>query len=168
MTYFYENSLSRIDKLFLLSVFNKKEKAFDYALKSPSMVLRRLYANNFDQEETLNLMLCDELLRDDDYQECLWHLIEQIKNHREYSFLSQLFDYCHYPEKLVCEINFKWFSIFEDIQKSKEFSEKQVREYSILTICCSGDDVLESVNCASNIAAYISEQPETRKKRIHF
>lgn len=160
MTYFYENSLSRIDKLFLLSVFNKKAKAFDYALKSPSMVLRRLHANNFDQEETLNLMLCDELLRDDDYKEHLWHLIEQIKNHREYSFLSQLFDYCHAPERLVCAINSQWHSIFSDIQKSKEFSKKQVREYSILTMCCSSESVLESINCASNIAVYISEQAD--------
>ena len=76
MTYFYENSLSRIDKIFLRSVSDKKAKPSDYRLSKPSMVLSRLRPYDFDQEETLNFMLCDELLSDGKYNEHLHHLIQ--------------------------------------------------------------------------------------------
>lgn len=42
MTYFYENSLSRIDKTFLRSVTDRKAKEYTYQLKNPQMVISRL------------------------------------------------------------------------------------------------------------------------------
>ncbi len=38
MTYFYENSLSRIDKTFLRSITDKKAKEYTYKLKNPKLV----------------------------------------------------------------------------------------------------------------------------------
>ena len=42
MTYFYEYSLSRIDKTFLRSVTDKKAKEYTYKLKNPKLVVSRL------------------------------------------------------------------------------------------------------------------------------
>lgn len=57
MTYFYENSLSRVDKTFLRSVTDKKAKEYTYKLKNPQLVVSRLRAVDFGQEETLNFDL---------------------------------------------------------------------------------------------------------------
>lgn len=160
MTYFYENSLSRIDKIFLRSVSDKKAKPSDYRLSRPSMVLRRLRPYDFDQEETLNFMLCDELLSDGRYNEHLRHLIQQIKANNEYRFLSQLFNYNHHEKEFVCAFNNQWPSIFADMQVSDEFSEEQVKKYSVLSLYYLGDEVLEKVEEASHIATYINEKPD--------
>ena len=160
MTYFYENSLSRIDKIFLRSVSDKKAKPSDYRLSKPSMVLRRLRPYDFDQEETLNFMLCDELLSDGKYNEHLRHLIQQIKNNNKYQFLSQLFNYNHHEKEFVCAFNDQWPSIFADIQVSDEFSEDQVKKYSVLSLYYSCDEVLEKVEKASHIAEYINKKPD--------
>lgn len=50
MTYFYENSLSRIDKTFLRSITDKKAKEYNYKLKNPQLVVSRLRLVDFDQE----------------------------------------------------------------------------------------------------------------------
>ena len=160
MTYFYENSLSRIDKIFLRSVSDKKAKLSDYRLSKPSMVLRRLRPYDFDQEETLNFMLCDELLSDGKYNEHLHHLIQQIKDNDEYQFLSQMFNYSHHEKEFVCAFNDQWPSIFADMQVSDEFSEEQVKRYSVLSLYYSCDEVLEKVEEASHIAAYINEKSD--------
>ena len=62
MTYFYENSLSRIDKTFLRSITDKKAKEYNYKLKNPQLVVSRLRLVDFDQEETLNYDLFTYLL----------------------------------------------------------------------------------------------------------
>lgn len=160
MTYFYENSLSRIDKIFLRSVSDKKAKPSDYRLSKPSMVLSRLRPYDFDQEETLNYMLCDELLSDGKYNEHLHHLIQQIKDNGEYQFLSQMFNYSHHEKEFVCSFNNQWPSIFADMQVSDEFSEEQVKRYSVLSLYYSDDEVLEKVEEASHIAAYINEKSD--------
>lgn len=63
MTYFYEYSLSRIDKTFLRSVTDKKAKEYTYKLKNPKLVVSRLRLVDFDQEETLNFDLFTYLLQ---------------------------------------------------------------------------------------------------------
>ena len=63
MTYFYENSLSRIDKTFLRSITDRKAKEYTYRLKNPKLVVSRLRLVDFDQEETLNFDLLTYLLQ---------------------------------------------------------------------------------------------------------
>ena len=63
MTYFYENSLSRIDKTFLRSITDKKAKEYTYKLKNPKLIVSRLRLVDFDQEETLNFDLFPYLLQ---------------------------------------------------------------------------------------------------------
>lgn len=63
MTYFYENSLSRVDKTFLRSVTDKKAKEYTYKLKNPQLVVSRLRLADFGQEETLNFDLLTYLLK---------------------------------------------------------------------------------------------------------
>ena len=63
MTYFYENSLSRIDKVFLRSVTDQRAKEYTYSLQNPAMIVGRLRVVDFEKEETLNFDLLYYLLQ---------------------------------------------------------------------------------------------------------
>lgn len=63
MTYFYEHSLSRTDKIFLRSIADQIKKEPDYQLKEPHKVVARLDISVFDQPEVLNYDLLFYLLR---------------------------------------------------------------------------------------------------------
>lgn len=91
MTYFYEYSLSRIDKTFLRSVTDKKAKEYTYKLKNPKLVVSRLRLVDFDQEETLNFDLFTYLLQTSriDYIE---RLIDQLKGTKNFKFVGAYFD----------------------------------------------------------------------------
>jgi len=86
MSYFYENSLSRIDKTFLRSITDKKAKEYTYRLKNPRLVVSRLKLVDFDQEETLNFDLFTYLLQTSriDYVERLIDQLKGTKNLRQY------------------------------------------------------------------------------------
>jgi len=63
MTYFYEHSLSRTDKIFLRSVSDQVKKEYGYKLKEPAKILNRLDISVFDQPEVLNYDLLFYILK---------------------------------------------------------------------------------------------------------
>ena len=64
MTFFYENSLTKGDKMFLRSVADKIAKPFSYTIDNVSLVMSNLDIFDFEQEETLNFDLFEYLLKD--------------------------------------------------------------------------------------------------------
>lgn len=54
MTYFYEHSLKKADKMFLRSITDQVGKEYNYKLQSPEKVLERLPESAFKQPEILN------------------------------------------------------------------------------------------------------------------
>ncbi len=89
MSYFYENSLSRIDKIFLRSITDRKAKEYTYKLKNPQLVVSYLSLVDFDQEEVLNFDLFTYLLKasHNDYVERL----RPTEKHKEFQVYWGLF-----------------------------------------------------------------------------
>lgn len=160
MTYFYENSLSRIDKTFLRSVTDRKAKPYIYELKAPDKVLRRLSPMDFDQEETLNFVLCDYLLEQKEYSAHLQHLIAQIRNTGNYPFVAQYFEQTSKQTLLVQVFNKQWPSIFIDMQNKDGFDNKQLKKYSVLSIYYSDDNSLEAMNCDVAVTDSITQSKD--------
>ena len=92
MTYFYENSLSRIDKTFLRSVTDRKAKEYTYQLKNPGLVVSRLRLVDFDQEEILNFALLTYLLYTQSHIEYLERFFDQLKETKNFKFIGAYFD----------------------------------------------------------------------------
>ncbi len=156
MTYFYEDSLSRIDKTFLRSITDKKAKPYNYELKSPEMVFLRLQLSDFDQEEILNFMLCDYLLSKKGSSEHLEHLIAQIRDSKKYAFVAQLFNCTAHMSlfiRIFCE---HWPSIFVDMQSENGFSGEQLRNFSINMLYSLNSAALENVNEKAALTEYIN------------
>lgn len=156
MTYFYEDSLSRIDKTFLRSITDKKAKPYNYELKSPEMVFSRLQLNDFDQEETLNFMLCDYLLSEKGSSEHLKHFILQIRDSKKYAFVAQFFN-CTANMSLFIQIFSKyWPAIFVDMQSEDGFSREQLRNFSINMLYSLDSAALENANEKATLTDYIN------------
>ncbi|MCI9414456.1 MAG: hypothetical protein HFJ79_04645 [Clostridiales bacterium] len=155
MTYFYENSLSRIDKTFLRSITDKKSKEYTYKLKNPKLVVSRLRLVDFDQEETLNFDLLTYLLQTSrtDYVD---RLIDQLKNTKNFKFIGAYFDMTTELPTYIKRLNMRWSEVFIAALNEQLLTEKQIRKYSISTLYYSDDEIVECVNKNNCLCNYIS------------
>lgn len=158
MTYFYENSLSRNDKIFLRSVADKKAKEYTYRLKNPQLVTSRLKIVDFDQEETLNFDLFAYLLRTPEKAKYLNRFINQLKNTKNYEFVGDFFDTRTALPELVRNLNIRWPEMLAEAFDEKNLSEKQIWKYSVYTLYYSDSDTICLMNQDNVISDYISNE----------
>lgn len=155
MTYFYENSLNRTDKIFLRSVTDKKSKEYNYKLKNPKLVVSRLRLVDFDQEETLNFDLLTYLLKNS----CIKYierLIDQLKSTKNFKFIGEYFDTTTELKSYIKHLNIRWSEIFIIALNENLLTEKQIRRYSISTLYYSDDEIVECINKDNCLCNYIS------------
>lgn len=158
MTYFYENSLSRTDKIFLRSVTDKKTKGYLYHLDNPKKVISRLRLVDFDQEEILNFDLLTYLLNNQDNDDELNRLLNQLKYSKNFDFISSYFNITTELPEYVKRLNITWSDLFNEILTKDNFSNSQIHKYSIYSIYCSDDDTLELINKDNCLSDYISNK----------
>ena len=155
MTYFYENSLSRIDKTFLRSITDKKAKEYTYKLKNPKLVVSRLKLVDFDQEETLNFDLFTYLLQTSHIDD-VERLIEQLKSTKNLKFIGAYFDTTIELSAYIKHLNMGWPEVFSTALSERLLTENQIRRYSIASLYYSNDDIIELVNKENCLCDYIS------------
>lgn len=158
MTYFYENSLSRTDKIFLRSVTDKKAKGYLYHLDNPKKVISRLKLVDFDQEEILNFDLLTYLLNNQDNDNYLNRLLKQLKDSKNFDFISSYFDITTELSEYVKRLNITWPDLFNELLTKDSFSDSQIHKYSIYSIYYSDDDTLELINKDNCLSDYISNK----------
>lgn len=160
MTYFYPNSLTRKDKIFLRRVLDRNGHDYSYTLDNPQLVISKLRVSDFDYDEILNNNLLDYLLRSPSLHEKLQHLLAQLEVSRNFHFISQFLEFTTEKEKFVQAVNKQWPGFFDDILRNRELSPQQIRQYSIDTLYFSNDEQLASVNVGGCLARYISNCPD--------
>ncbi len=155
MTYFYENSLSRIDKIFLRSITDRKAKEYTYKLKNPQLVVSYLSLVDFDQEEVLNFDLFTYLLQTshNDYVE---RLIDQLKSTKNFKFIGAYFDTTMEFSSYIKHLNVRWPDVFLTALTEQLLTENQIRRYSISSLYYSDDVIVELVNKDNCLCDYIS------------
>ena len=156
MTYFYENSLSLNDKIFLRSVSDKKAKGYNYQLTNLSLIVDRLKLVDFDQEEVLNFQLLTYLLRTPSRSTYLERFLDQVKNTDNLKFVSEYFETTSDKSAFVKHLNLRWPEVFNEILKQDFIGDVLVREYSILSIYNSDNNTLKLINHNSALRDYIS------------
>lgn len=156
MTYFYENSLNRIDKNFLLSLTDKKAKEYTYKLRNPQLIVSRLKLVDFDQEEILNFDLLTYLLHDQTHVEYIKRYMDQLKNTKNFKFVGSFFDTTTELPAYIKYLNEQWPEVFMTALEEKLLTEKQIRRYSIGTLYYSDNLTIELVNKNNCLFNYIS------------
>lgn len=160
MTYFYETSLSRVDKTFLRSITDKKAKEFTYQIKNPALLIDRLRPVDFDQEEILNFNLLQHLLRTPTNLIFLNRFLQQLRNNRNYNFIRGYFDTERELSAFVKCLNQQWPEMFSSAIEGNALTDKQIRLYSIYTFYYSDDDDLQAVNIENCLTGYISNSSD--------
>ena len=160
MTYFYENSLSRIDKIFLRSVTDKKAKEYTYELKDPKLVVSRLDISDFDEKETLNFYLLKFLIEEMPSSKQVSRLIKQLSDNHNIDFIRQFFSYFRKWDHYVKALNNLWPSLFKEILESNSFTSKMIHEFSIYTLYSSTPEILCKIDIDSCFTNYIALSPD--------
>lgn len=157
MTYFYENSLSRIDKIFLRSVTDETPKEYDYSLKDPKLVFSRLRLVDFDHVEILNFdLLCYILKTKQDDVTFLTRLFQQLKETKNFKFIGQFLDIRRETNLFLESMNHLWSNVWKCILDESDFSNEQKKQYVIDTLYFSPKADIESLNKNRWLTAFIS------------
>ncbi|HBB3804703.1 TPA: hypothetical protein ACGAI5_000688 [Escherichia coli] len=157
MTYFYENSLSRIDKMFLRSITDQKGKEFTYQLKNPKLVVARLREVDFEQEEALNFDLLAYLLQTPAQVNLIKRLFKQLRKDRRVEFIRGYFETERAQPVFINRLNTLWPEFFSYALTESEFSADWVKLYSIGTFYYSANDAIEAINIDDCLTDYISD-----------
>lgn len=157
MTYFYENTLSRIDKMFLRSITDQKGKEFTYQLKNPKLVVARLREVDFEQEEALNFDLLAYLLQTPAQVNLIKRLFKQLRKDRRVEFIRGYFETERAQPVFINRLNTQWPEFFSYALTESEFSADWVKLYSIGTFYYSANDAIEAINIDDCLTDYISD-----------
>lgn len=156
MTYFYENSLSRIDKMFLRSITDQKGKEFTYQLKNPKLVVGRLREVDFEQEEALNFDLLAYLLQTPVHVSLIKRLFKQIRENKNVEFIRDFFETERSQSGFINRLNMLWPEFFSYALKESEFSADWVKRYSIGSFYYSASNDIKAINIDDCLTEYIS------------
>ncbi|MEW3994489.1 YobI family P-loop NTPase [Bacillus altitudinis] len=156
MTYFYESSLSRIDKTFLRSITDRRAKEYTYKLNNPSLIINRLRLVDFAQEEILNFDLFQHLLKTKNMSNFLNIFLTHLKNTKDFKFIGQFFDTQREVSKFVKYLNVEWPEMLYNAIKESALTDKQIRLYSIYTFCFSDENNIRIMDKEKSLSNYIS------------
>lgn len=174
LTYFYPNSITTADKVFLQRVANKTAVDYVFELRKPALVFEKLSIYDFDEPETLNFSLLTYMLTHEPAKECVERLIDQLRATEKYDFIEQYLGCTSEKAKFVSAVNTYWPGFFCTAVEKHAVPPKQLWEYSHDTLCYSSDDDIKKVNVEGCLKSYISSQsnylnaaPEKYQKLIH-
>ncbi|NFP00623.1 hypothetical protein FDC35_06875 [Clostridium botulinum] len=160
MTYFYPNSLTSNDKMFLRSITDKKAKAWIYGIDNVKLVLSKLQEVDFREIEIFNFSLFTYILNTEiDNKKYLVNFIEQLKKEKYFIFMKEYFNIAPDLVVYVKSINSHWPSFADEIINRSEFSYEEKKRYMLLTIYNCDNENLDMVNSNSVLSETISSDP---------
>ena len=161
MTYFYEESISYNDELFLRSITDQNGKEYNYQLDKPSDVIAQLNILSFEKEEVLNFSLFKELIenknKNEQYKQYLNTILNQIRNGRKYFFLKEFVDFTKDKETAIKLINTEFPDFFSIIIQNKITPTDFNRKYALYSIYTSDIALLKKINWDGVFKQYIEE-----------
>lgn len=147
MTYFYANSLTRNDKMFLRSVTDRKAKEWTYNIENPQLVLSRMREEDFEEIETLNLDLFKYILKtQSNNKKYLLKFIEQLKNESCFRFMEVYFDFTDDVVLYIKSMNKYWSSFLEEIYLCGEFNYEQKKQHIVQVLYYFEHIDIEKIN----------------------
>lgn len=160
MTYFYENSLSNGDKIFLRSITDKKAKDYSYKLKDPQLITEQLEVIDFMQIEILNFDLLSHLLENSDlHSEKLDCFVDLLKDNNDLKFISLYLDLEINVKDFVRRLNTRWAGVFTAMLQESAFPQRLIKQFSVNTLYYSDDATLKRIDRNYVLSGYISKDP---------
>ena len=155
MTYFYEGSLSKADKIFLRSITDQKAKPYNYKLIDPHTIIQRLTNKDYKSPEILNYDLLNYLLSYyKSYASHVYAVIDQVKDNQASDFIlgyssagSEVPRFIDY----LCKI---WTGFFDVFFAFPNYSTEDKKTIAWLILCYAKESLL-SVNENGTLSDFI-------------
>ena len=160
MTYFYENSMKKKDKDFIMNVINYRKTEFDYKLENPKLVLEKLSPVYFDEILVLNYDLFDELLSLNNENDKLSRFIRTLKREKKLDFIREFFNFNKKRKIFILNLVKEWNEIFKEILIGEEFTDEEKHLFSVELLYYYDDDLLTKVNLGGILKNYIEKNEE--------
>lgn len=161
MTYFYENSLSISDKIFLRSISDQEAKEFGYSLKDVELVVSRLNLSDFQQVEILNLDLLDHLLNESEFNSLyLKAFIKQLEDTKNFKFIEEFIEKKVNMPQFIDNLNSIWPNLFEEMIEKSNYSKQLKTQLALYYLNYSDENDLEVINSNNCLTSYISNDAD--------
>lgn len=174
MAYFYENSLTKSDKNFLIAVADKEKLEYSYKLDNPNLVNERLEIADFDEIESLNFDLLNCLLgfEDNNSKNKKTTIFTQLKETRNFEFVSSYLRLDNLEEihrkKFTTLLYSTWETFFSEVKNYENLLENELYMYVVDILQFSKKDDLEKINKNSNIVEYIENKKDFFDFRLYL
>lgn len=159
MTFFYANSISRQDKIFLRSITDEKAKDYDYGLQNPRAVIARMRPIDFSAKECWNYDLLDALLEGKDSKVYRAHLDKFLGSLREWKPVKFVEGYIQHSDDeadFIREFNASWDGAASWVIGETYFEIEIKYQYIWSTFITSTEEELIRYNRDGKIAEDIS------------
>lgn len=154
MSYFYEQSISRTDQIFVRSVFDVEAKPFAYALKDAALVASKISSRYYSQPEVLNFDLFAYFLKT--HNENLSPFLGQLRDNCRIDFVLEFWQTGREKRQLLHDINNSWSEICQVIFQTDAISEEDKNKYLVDTFYYSPHKDIERMNIDNIITNHIS------------
>ena len=144
MSYFYEQSISRTDQIFVRSVFDVEAKSFTYPLKDAALVASKINSRYYAQPEVLNFDLFAFML--DARNENLSTFLEQLRSDHRIEFVLEFWQTDKKKSLLILNINKTWPEIWHEISRKDTVTAVDKNRYIVDTFYYSPHDDISKMN----------------------
>jgi len=165
MSYFYANSLSQKDKIFMRSVTDRKAKPWTFKIDYPQLIIDGLRDVDFTHPEILNFNLLFYMLESQEERQrsLLGRVFEIITGDKKYEFVQAVYssDENYNIPLFTIYLSSKWLSLMQEaISGVAGFTTETMRKFVVSTLSYCNEDSVSNINSDGSLAAYISENPE--------
>lgn len=173
MAYFYENSLTKVDKNFLIAVAGKEKLEYSYRLDNPNLVAERLGLSDFDEIESLNFDLLNYLLelKDNNSKNKKTTIFTQLKETKNFEFINSYLKLNNLEEKHRKKFTILLYSIWEiffsEARNYEKLLENDLYMYVVDILQFSEKDDLGKINKNNNIIEYIENKKDFFDFRLY-
>ena len=173
MAYFYENSLTKSDKNFLIAVADKEKLEYSHKLDNPNLVAERLEISDFDEIESLNFDLLNYLLKfeDNNSKNKKTTIFTQLKETKNFEFINSYLKLNNLEEvhrkKFTILLYSIWETFFSEVKNYKNLLENDLYMYVVDILQFSKKDDLEKINENNNIIEYIENKKDFFDFRLY-
>lgn len=154
MSYFYEQSISRTDQIFVRSVYDVESKPFTYALKDSALVASKINSRYYSQPEVLNFDLFAFILASNN--DNLPVFLEQICSNHRIDFLIEFWRTDREKAILIQNINKTWPTIWYEMYQKDDITIEDKNKYLVDTFYYSSHDEIKMMNIGNAITTHIS------------
>lgn len=155
MSYFYPNSLTINDKMFVRSVTDRKRKEFNYPINNPQLVMQHLNDHDLLQLETINLDLAQYILNSKN-KEYIQSYITNICKNECLDFVSSFMDNKD-PINLVRYINKQFPNYFLTMLSSNKFTKSQLVKYCFISFEYNESNEVILMNIDDTLVNYVND-----------